>query len=188
MLSEKKEQLLANAIGLIADRGYGSLSMRALARVSDMKLGALQYHFPTWKDLLTSLAEHIRNAYRSSLEELLQDDEPAHIVTLADALMEDAAGQGLASERLLPQLWAMGMVEPIMGELLNDIYTEYLTRLEASLCSLGNRKPRTEALTLMTLIEGSTLFTGEDSPWASHNEAVRHSLIQSLKEKYGDPQ
>ena len=45
MATDRKTEILRAAIELIADEGYGSLSMRALARASGMKLGALQYHF-----------------------------------------------------------------------------------------------------------------------------------------------
>ena len=42
MKIDRKTEILRSAIELIADEGYGSLSMRALARASGMKLGALQ--------------------------------------------------------------------------------------------------------------------------------------------------
>ena len=46
-MSERKQQILQAAVDIIVDEGYGSLSMRALARASGIKLGALQYHFRT---------------------------------------------------------------------------------------------------------------------------------------------
>jgi AcrR family transcriptional regulator len=59
MKIDRKTEILRSAIELIADEGYGSLSMRALARASGMKLGALQYHFRTWDALLIALVEYI---------------------------------------------------------------------------------------------------------------------------------
>ena len=56
MSDDRKTEIVRAAIELIADEGYGSLSMRALARASGMKLGALQYHFRTWDALLVALA------------------------------------------------------------------------------------------------------------------------------------
>lgn len=44
-MSGRKQQILQAAIDIIVDQGYASLSMRAVARASDVKLGALQYHF-----------------------------------------------------------------------------------------------------------------------------------------------
>ena len=59
MKIDRKTEILRSAIELIADEGYGSLSMRALARASGMKLGALQYHFRTWDALLIALVAYI---------------------------------------------------------------------------------------------------------------------------------
>jgi AcrR family transcriptional regulator len=42
MAADKRFEILRQAIELIADEGYGSLSMRALARASGKKLGALK--------------------------------------------------------------------------------------------------------------------------------------------------
>ena len=42
MSGDRKAEILRAAIELIADEGYGSLSMRALVRASGMKLGALR--------------------------------------------------------------------------------------------------------------------------------------------------
>ena len=42
VISERQKQILHIALEIIADEGYSSLTMRHLARASDMKLGALQ--------------------------------------------------------------------------------------------------------------------------------------------------
>ena len=50
--SDRRQQIIQEAIGIIASEGYSKLKMRALARASGMKLGALQYHFRTWEGML----------------------------------------------------------------------------------------------------------------------------------------
>ena len=76
MATDRKTEILRAAIELIADEGYGSLSMRALARASGMKLGALQYHFRTWDALLVALVAYIESeiiaAFESGVGELEQ--------------------------------------------------------------------------------------------------------------------
>jgi len=67
-LSERKEKILQTAIEIIADEGYSSLTMRALARASGLKLGALQYHFRTWEDMVRALVTHIAGHYRKSFD------------------------------------------------------------------------------------------------------------------------
>jgi hypothetical protein len=59
VVSDREQQILEEAIGLIAAEGYGNLMMRGLARANGIKLGALQYHFRTWEDMLPlSLQRH----------------------------------------------------------------------------------------------------------------------------------
>ena len=57
-MSERKQQILQSAIHIIAEEGYGALTMRALSRASDLKLGALLYHYPTRDDMLRALIEY----------------------------------------------------------------------------------------------------------------------------------
>jgi len=58
-MSERREQILRVALGIIEDEGYSSLGMRALARASGIKHGAMRYHFRTWEDLLRALVDFI---------------------------------------------------------------------------------------------------------------------------------
>ena len=65
MTGERKQEILQIAIEIIADEGYSSLTMRSLARASGMKLGALQYHFRTWDELLRSLVGVIESEIKA---------------------------------------------------------------------------------------------------------------------------
>jgi AcrR family transcriptional regulator len=69
-MTDRRNQILQTAIEMIADEGNAELSMRALARVSEMKLGALQYHFRTADALLRAVVSHIANAYDLSFKSL----------------------------------------------------------------------------------------------------------------------
>ncbi len=185
-LSDRKHQILQNAVDMVASEGYARLSMRALARASGMKLGALQYHFPTWEALLRSLADHIRAEYRASFP---GEDHPGQgapdLRDVVGFFLDDAAGERLHSDRLWPQLWAMAQVEPVMGELLGEIYGSYLRALEDALVARGNEAPRAEALSLMSLIEGSALFVGRGARWAGDAETMRDRVLETLDHKYG---
>ena len=64
-MSERKQEIMQTAIEIIADEGYASLSMRALARAVGMKLGALQYHFRTSDEMWRELVGYICLLYTS---------------------------------------------------------------------------------------------------------------------------
>ena len=185
-LSDRKEQILLAAIEIIASEGYGKLTMRALARASGMKLGALQYHFRTWEDLLRALASYIVDAYRRSWQALHLGDEEVSLQRLVHFIIEDPAGTTLSGDEFFPQLWAMAQVEPAMAEKLDELYAVYLEKLEVRLTALGSRAPAADALAIMSLLEGALVFVGDDRRWANHADAVRDSIRELLEARYGD--
>ena len=185
VVSDRQQQILQEAIGIIALEGYGKLTMRALARASGMKLGALQYHFRTLEDMLRALAAYIAKVYRQSFEALKSDADALGLRDVVQFILDDVPGSALQSDRLFPQLWAMARVEPVMEALLDDIYVEYLDKLEKRLVGMGSKAPRAEALALMSLIEGATLFVGSDRRWADDADAVRDAALAFIGARYG---
>jgi len=185
-LSDRKQQILQAAIEIIASKGYGKLTMRALARASGMKLGALQYHFRTWADMLRALAAYIADEYQRSWEALHLDVEEASLQDLVRFIMDDPAGFTLSGDALFPQLWAMAQVEPVMAEKLDELYAVYLEKLEGRLTTLGSRAPTADALVIMSLLEGTIVFVGSERRWASHADAVQDAIRELLEARYGD--
>ena len=184
--SDRKQQILQEAIAIIATEGYGKLTMRALARASGMKLGALQYHFRTREDMLRALAAYISDEYRQSFEALMPDVESSSLQEIVRFILDDAPGSALQSDRLFPQLWAMARVEPVMAELLDNIYVTYLDVMEERFVAVGSSAPRAEALALMSLLEGSTLFVGKECRWEDDADAVRDVVIKFIEARYAN--
>ena len=185
-LSDRKQQILQAAIEIIASEGYGKLTMRAVARASDIKLGALQYHFRTWEDMLRALAAYIADAYQRSWETLNLNGEEASLQDLVRFIMDDPAGFALPGDEVFPQLWAMAQVEPAMAEKLDELYGVYLEKLEERLTALGSRTPGPDALAIMSLLEGTMVFVGSERRWANHADAVRDAIRKLLEARYGD--
>ena len=180
-MSERQQQILQTAIGIISDEGYSSLTMRHLARASDMKLGALQYHFRTWDALLRSLVNYLRNEFRYIL--MNSAAGPLGIRAIAEIMLSNDAQD---HNGLWPQLWAMEQVEPLVSDLLEDVYAEYLRLLEKALETAGNQSPRAEALCLMALMESEALFTGKGRRWESDRHKVRETILQFIDDRYGE--
>ena len=134
--------------------------MRALARASDLKLGALQYHFPTTDDMLHALVGCVANTYDSAFDSLKQREGFLSILDIVLFIYDDEAGKPLTGDKLWPQLWAMQQVEPLISDLVDDIFARGIAVLEDALKHAGVAAPRGEALCLMSLLEGSTIFVG----------------------------
>jgi AcrR family transcriptional regulator len=186
MTSDRKQEILRTAIKIIADEGYGSLSMRALARASNMKLGALQYHFRTWEELLRALVDYIADEFRQAFRSRRLESGPLSIGEIAAFMLDDPADGSALSDELWPQLWAMQEVEPLVSDLLEDVYAEYLGSLEKLIEAKGSQSPRAEAVCLMSMLEGESLFTGSGRRWEGEREAVRDTILKFIDERYGE--
>jgi hypothetical protein len=79
----------------------------------------------------------------------------------------------------------MGQVEPLVADLVDDIYAEYLQILEDLLHKAGSKNPRVESISLMAFVEGSTIFTASGKRWETNDSKI-HSLVYDLVDKlYG---
>ena len=183
---DRKQEILQTALEIIADEGYGNLSMRALARASGMKLGALQYHFRTWEDMLRALVDFIDGVLRERLASSNRDSGDLTIREIAVFMLDESVDEELFSDKLWPQLWAMQQVEPLVSDLLEDVYAEYLQILERALEARGSQSPRAEALCLMSLLEAESLFVGEGRRWEGDRGAMRETILKFIDERYGE--
>ena len=188
MAGERKQEILQTAIEIIEDEGYASLSMRALARASGMRLGALQYHFRTWEDLLRSLVNYISENIRAGSESRNLEFDSASVTEIAAFMLEDNAGaeNALFSDRLWPQLWAMEQVEPLVSDLLEEVYAKYLEFLEKAMDAAGIESLHSEALCVMSLLEGESLFTGRGRRWEGDRVLVRETILKFVEDRYGE--
>ena len=188
MAGERRQEILQTAISIIADEGYGSLTMRALARASDMKLGALQYHFPTREDLLRSLVNYVAEVLRQAFESQNLHEGSSTVAEIAAFILDETAGTGdaLLNDRFWPQLWAMEQLEPLVSDLLEEVYADYLEILEQAMKSVGIGSPRAEALCLMSILEGESLFTGEGRRWEGDRTLVRETILKFIDDRYGE--
>jgi hypothetical protein len=92
---------------------------------------------------------------------------------------------GLFNDRLWAELWAMEQVEPLILNLLKEVYAKFLAHLEAKLVRAGMAEPRAEALALMSMAEGETLFTCSGRDWEKDRTAMRQSILHLVDERYG---
>ena len=184
-MSERKQEILQTAIEMIADEGYASLSMRALARAVGMKLGALQYHFRTADEMWRELVGYIAETYQRAFAQLQQDGSPS-LREIVVFVLDDGPGQSLFGDRLWPQLWAMQQVEPLVSDLVEEIYAGYMALLEDALAVAGSAEPRADALFLMSLLEGSTIFMGTGRRWEADGAAVRDRVLQFIEQRFGE--
>lgn len=186
IVTDRQREIVETALTILAEDGYGNLTMRALARASGMKLGALQYHFSTREDMLRALVEYIAEELKERLETAQAGRDALSVRELAEFMLDDTVDEQYLTDQLWPQLWAMEQVEPLVSDLLEDVYAEYLELLEVALKRAGVKKPRAEALCLMSLLEAESLFAGKGRRWEPDRKAMRKTILHIIDQRFGE--
>jgi hypothetical protein len=70
--------------------------------------------------------------------------------------------------------------------MLEDFYEEYFKILEQALEAEGSLAPHAEALCLMSLVEGTTIFVGSRRRWRVDRETVFDTVLEFIDTKYGE--
>ena len=112
MSDERKREIIATAVEIIADEGYASLTMRALARASGMKLGALQYHFRTRQALMQSLIDFLVDEVRQSFAASGLQAGALSVREIADFMLQGMPSDAALDDKLWPQLWPCSRLNP----------------------------------------------------------------------------
>ena len=180
MSNERKREIIATAIEIIADEGYGSLTMRALARANGMKLGALQYHFRTRQELMQSLIDFLVDEVRQSLSAAGLRAGSLSVQEIAAFMLQGMPSDAASDDKLWPQLWAMQQVEPLVSDLGRRL-RRVLGDLERAIEAAGGHSPRAEA---MSMLEGEVLGAGRR--WASDRQAVHDAMLEMITKRYGE--
>jgi len=66
------------------------------------------------------------------------------------------------------------------------VYASYIATLEEAFAVVGSSAPRTDALWLMSLLEGTTIFLGVGRRWEGDAEAVRTRVPEIIDDRYGE--
>jgi AcrR family transcriptional regulator len=159
---ERVESILDAATAILIDDGYAGLSTRKIAARADVRLGHLQYYFPTKQDVVRALLErYLERASRSVAERIAAAATPtsrldaALDVILADQLNGDDC-------RFFWELWALAARDPAVADAMQVFYRGYWRSMVAALLdvepALGRPRAERRAALLIAMLEGLSLF------------------------------
>ncbi|MCX4755974.1 TetR/AcrR family transcriptional regulator [Kitasatospora purpeofusca] len=184
--AERREALLDAAEAVLVAEGGPEWTMRAVAAAAGVRLGHLQYYFPTHAELVAAVLERVLRRSADRLAPLLSADSdasgaPAAVVTALLAEQEDARLM-----RLFAEVWALAARDTTVAAAVRGFYGDYRTQVAAFLArrhpDLPEEERRARAGVFIMLIEGASLFrsgvAGERDP-ATDEALVRtaHALL-----------
>lgn len=125
----RKEEIVAEATRLFAERGYEGASMGDLAERVGLRKASLFHHFPSkdvlYATVLTQLLQGVKNAIVSAA--MAEGSFPERLDRLTDALTTTLSAQPHAARLFIREAMDAGpMMKESLGRTINDV-------LEASL-------------------------------------------------------
>jgi AcrR family transcriptional regulator len=161
--AQRRAALLDAAEKILFESGYGELTMRAVAATAQMRLGHVQYYFPSRTDLIATV---LRRALDRSLDRLTPMFADAATHTPPDT--EGLIRQLLAEHddprlvRVYAELWALAGRDEAVAAVTRTFYNDYEDHvagfIRARNPALSDTACRARARVFTLLIEGSSLF------------------------------
>lgn len=164
------EQILRAALTILVEQGYRAVTMRAIAKACDMKLGNITYYFPTRDELVRALFDAVISSYEEAFDAISHDEGTSveeRFESLIRLILEDITTK--KTTRFFPEVWALANHDPFVSERVDEVYRRARAVLNELIAELNPALPEDEretvALFISASLEGTTMFAGHDKPW-----------------------
>lgn len=177
--TEKTAKIIQTTIQLLCVEGAGGLTMRKVAKLSEIRLSNLQYYY---KDKEALLEATIEDYFRQNEEEVTQNiaqlPDNIPLEHLLKIILETALIDGNSSPRcaMFREIWALATKMPTIDHLVRSYYQQYNNWL-CNQFAPYSKDAATIVSLLMPYVEGYSLM-GNALPISK--EKVIQGLIQMI--------
>lgn len=183
----RKDEIVKIAKKLLAQRGEAGFSLRAIAKEVGIKLGSLQYHFPSRASLVEAMLADTIALYVEDLREATDQFEQ-HPENILRAALRALTGVGEVVEeeeiRLEVHLWALALNDPSVDAAIvkyNRVYIDTLSGLISdAVPEIDEEEALRRALAVASLQEGSLLFVKRENSLLPQSEVLEEIYQASL--------
>ncbi len=180
---DKRQHILEAAAELLIDSGYHNFSMRKVADAAGIRVGNLQYYFPSKEKLVKAMLDNALSRYLDDFFEIRQHGTPEEqFLTVIKHVVFD-----LNSKRatvFFPEVWSLSNHEKGVTKSMDEMYENY-RRVLAGIIGEVNPKLsvpqcRRIALFISASLEGHTMFIGYRKPWRKETANIVEMASQSF--------
>ncbi|MFD3682239.1 TetR/AcrR family transcriptional regulator [Streptomyces sp. NPDC058613] len=164
--SARRAELLDAAERTLVGGGHGALSVRAVAEAAGVRLGHLQYYFPTRDSLLEAVLDRLLRRSLDRLAEVApgldegEGAEPVPLERMIELLLAEQNDPGLV--RVFVELWALAARDEAVATAVRAFYGRYADlvaeQIRLHLPGLPEADRRARAEAFIALLEGSALM------------------------------
>ena len=192
--SPRAEAIVADAIRLITEEGYGEFTLRKVAARNGIKLASLQYHFKSKEALLNALLDQVLRDYEKRFTqgaaEFYASIGPEKLLEFTiDFALKDT--QRADSSNFFFQLWAMSCHDPSAARIQEQIYAIYrktfseLIKMLNPALSAAERNIR--SILIVSMLEGLMLFISEGKSQRKHVSRIAKGIKKQILRIATDP-
>jgi AcrR family transcriptional regulator len=180
---DKRQHVLEAAADLLIESGYHNFSMRKVADAAGIRLGNLQYYFPSKEKLVKAMLDNALSRYLDDFFEIRQQGTPEEqFLTVINHVVFD-----LNSKRttvFFPELWSLSNHEKGVTKSMDEMYENYRRVLAGIIREvnpeLSLQQSRRLALFISASLEGHTIFIGYRKPWKKETANIVEMASQSF--------
>jgi len=174
--SPKFDQIVAIATDVLARDGLDRFVMRRIAGLADMKLGNLQYYFPTRDDLLEAVVRSEFILDLAAIDAVEESDPHGRLSGIVDALSSRWFARN--GSIYLP-IAVLALHDQRFERIISEIYAEFYALISDVVRvidpSATTATAQQRAYLMTSLLDGASLQPGRNNP------AIRDSLVNDLK-------
>ncbi|MEO1057956.1 MAG: TetR/AcrR family transcriptional regulator [Actinomycetota bacterium] len=177
---QTRHRILAEARRVLVAEGYDAVVLRAVADCVGIKLGNLQYYFPTRDDLLLAVMTH---EAATDIEDIraVSDEQRAPFDVLTNVVDVLVTKWRSDSGTVLATLGFMRMHKPDFEAAYRTIYAAFYEEIEQAIERVAPSLPadeyRRRARLLTALIDGASMQV-DVGPRAHYVESVTHAAMR----------
>lgn len=156
---ERRQQIVAGLLQVMAERGYEGASVAAIAKAAGLSPGLVHYHFKDKQEILLTLAEQlatrVHERVASRLARVKGGDARARVDAFLDAFLATGADADPASVASWVTISAEAIRQPEVRAIYEKVVRTDLEHLEELVGAVtGKRRARAVAAGLFAAIQG----------------------------------
>lgn len=158
-MADTRTKILDLAEQLTQTRGFNGFSYLDLAAEIGVKTASIHYHFKVKDDLAVALVERIHEMHRNSFYSMEADIKSPR--KRLEAVIQYFQGYAVDQKFCMCGMMAAELhsVSPHVSKLLDAYFTDFETWLTRQFSEVGHKKPRLQALSFLSALEGSLLLS-----------------------------
>jgi len=173
----RSTEILQVARRLLLEEGLDNFVMRRIADLAEMRLGNLQYYFPTRDDLLEAI---LRAEFEADLAALQESTGTKDAPALLGRTVRLLVDRWLADEgNVYTPIGALALHDDRFKQLWNEVYGQFYVLLGALIeridTAASASEIRVRAILITSLIDGATIQAYDD-PTRQQEQAVANEI------------